>query len=111
MSNDPAPAARLASQLEALNRQRHQDQNKLCLLALERLEEEISPDSRTVGLAGQGWPRGLLGLAASKVAEVTGKPTVLFSLEGAQAVGSGRSAGKFNLYSALNELRHLFISF
>ena len=111
LADEAASANRLAAQLEALNRQRHQDQGKLCQEAFERLEAEISPDSNTVVLGGEGWPRGLLGLAASKVAEMTGKPTVLFSLEGDQAVGSGRSAGRFNLYAALNELRHLFISF
>jgi len=111
LAEDEAPAALLAARLEELNRTRHQGQNKLCAEALERLEEEISPDSRTVVLGGEGWPRGLLGLAASRVAENTGKPTVLFSLDGDQAVGSGRSAGNFNLYSALNELRHLFLSF
>lgn len=111
LADDEALAARLALQLEELNRARHQGQSRLCLEALERLEGEIFPDSRTVVLGGEGWPRGLLGLAASRVAEATGKPTVLFSLEGEMAVGSGRSAGNFNLYSALNELRHLFVSF
>lgn len=111
LAEDESLAARLALKLEELNRARHQGQSKLCIEALERLEDEIFPDSRTVVLGGEGWPRGLLGLAASRVAEATGKPTVLFSLEGELAVGSGRSAGNFNLYSALNELRHLFISF
>ncbi|MDL2260402.1 single-stranded-DNA-specific exonuclease RecJ, partial [Deltaproteobacteria bacterium OttesenSCG-928-K17] len=111
MAADGAAAADLAAKLEDLNRERHLGQNKLCAEALERLEEEISPDSRTVVLGGEGWPRGLLGLAASKVAEVAGKPTVLFSLAEGLAVGSGRSAGNFNLYAALNELRDMFISF
>ncbi len=112
LAEDEDEAARLAARLEDLNRERHQGQNSLCAEALERLELEISPDSRTVVLAGEGWPRGLLGLAASRVAEATRKPTVLFSLEdNGLAVGSGRSAGNFNLYRALDGLRDLFISF
>lgn len=111
LADEEPEAARLALRLEELNKQRHQGQNKLCAEALERLEEEISPDSRTVVLAGLNWPKGLLGLAASRVAENTGKPTVLLSLAEGRAVGSGRSAGNFNLYEALNELRHLFVSF
>ena len=111
LAEEDNQANRLAAKLEELNRERHQGQSRLCAEALERLEAEISPDSRTVVLSGENWPRGLLGLAASRVAEATSKPTVLFSLENGLAVGSGRSAGNFNLYGALNEMRHLFISF
>ncbi|MDR1044264.1 MAG: single-stranded-DNA-specific exonuclease RecJ [Candidatus Adiutrix sp.] len=111
LAEEGGQAERLAARLEELNRQRHQGQNKLCAEALERLEAEISPGSRTVVLGGRDWPKGLLGLAASRVAENTGKPTVLFNLDGPLAVGSGRSAGNFNLYRALNGLRHLFTSF
>jgi single-stranded-DNA-specific exonuclease len=78
---------------------------------LERLELEISPDRRTVVLADPDWPRGLLGLAAARVAETVRKPTVLFRLENGLAVGSGRSYGCFNLYQALESLRPLFRSF
>lgn len=111
LAEEEKGAARLALKLEDLNRERHQGQSRLCAEALERLEMECSPDCRTVVLAGEGWPPGLLGLAASKVAESTGKPTVLFSLDQDLAVGSGRSSGNFNLYRALDEMRHFFISF
>jgi single-stranded-DNA-specific exonuclease len=104
-------ADRLAGQLDDLNNQRYQGQNRLCREVTERLELEISPDRRTVVLADADWPRGLLGLAASRVAETLRKPTVLFRLENGLAVGSGRSYGRFNLYKALDGLRPLFISF
>lgn len=108
--NQPEAQA-LAIHLGKLNQERYQGQRKLSEEVLERLEVEISPGSRTAVLAGYGWPRGLLGLAASRVAELHQKPTVLFSIEDGLAVGSGRSAGNFNLYKALNEHRHLFIRF
>ena len=104
-------AYRLAGHLDDLNHQRYQGQNRLCREVAERLELEISPDRRTVVMADEGWPRGLLGLAASRVAETVRKPTVLFRLENGLAVGSGRSYGRFNLFQALEGLRPLFISF
>ena len=104
-------AARLAVQLDDLNRQRYQGQNNLCREVLERLELETSPDRRTVVLADPNWSRGLLGLAAARVAENLHKPAVLFRLENGLAIGSGRSYGSFNLYRALESLRPLFISF
>jgi len=111
LSEDEESAAKLAVHLEKLNQKRYQGQNRLCQEALEKLEVEISPNSRTVVLGEKDWPRGLLGLAASRVAETTRKPTVLFSLEGILAVGSGRSAGNFNLYRALSHLEPMFTSF
>jgi len=104
-------AGRLADQLDDLNHQRYQGQNRLCREVVERLELEISPDRRTVVMADADWPRGLLGLAASRVSETVRKPTVLFRLENGLAVGSGRSYGRFNLFQALEGLRPLFISF
>ncbi|MDR2726083.1 MAG: single-stranded-DNA-specific exonuclease RecJ [Candidatus Adiutrix sp.] len=101
----------LAAQLDDLNHQRYQGQNRLCREVSERLELEVSPDRRTVVLADPDWPRGLLGLAAARVSETVRKPTVLFRLENGLAVGSGRSYGGFNLYQALEGLRPLFLSF
>ena len=111
LAEEAGEAVKLAGKLEELNRQRHQNQNKLCEEALERMETEIPSGRRTVVLAGENWPRGLLGLAASRVAEATQKPTVLLSLENGLAIGSGRTAGSFNLYKALETARHLYISF
>jgi single-stranded-DNA-specific exonuclease len=104
-------ADRLAARLDDLNQERYQGQNRLCRAVSERLELEISPDRRTVVLADPDWPRGLLGLAAARVAETVRKPTVLFRLENDLAIGSGRSYGNFNLYQALEGLRPLFLSF
>ena len=111
LTKDFAQAGRLALKLEKINQERYKLQGRLFEEALERLEMEISSDSRTVVLAGNDWPRGLLGLAASRLVEASQKPTVLLSIEDGLAVGSGRSAGNFNLYGALRELEHLFISF
>jgi len=111
MAETDEQAGRLAVQLDDLNHQRYKGQNDLCREVLERLELEISPERRTVVLAGSDWSRGLLGLAASRVAEKLRKPTVLFRLENGLAVGSGRSYGGFNLYRALEGLRPLFVSF
>ena len=111
LCEDEAKAVQLATRLEEINRQRQAGQRRLCDEALERLELEVQSTSRVVVLAGEHWPRGLLGLAASRVAEAAQKPTVLFSLDNGLAVGSGRTAGSFNLYRALSGLQHLFKSF
>ncbi|MDR2612341.1 MAG: DHH family phosphoesterase, partial [Deltaproteobacteria bacterium] len=110
ITEDPRRARELAESLEAINRDRYESQKRLLEKALGQLEAEGGPEGRTVVLAGEGWPRGLLGLVASRVAEVTRRPTVLLSLEGDLAVGSGRGAPGFDLYEALCGARGLCLS-
>jgi single-stranded-DNA-specific exonuclease len=110
VTEDPRRAEELARTLDDLNRRRYDAQARLVEEALEILEAEVPSSSRTVVLARPGWPRGLLGLAASKVAERSGRPTVLFSVSDGVAVGSGRTAGSFNLFEALSKTRDLCLS-
>jgi single-stranded-DNA-specific exonuclease len=112
MASDPARAEELAERLETLNRDRIKNQTALLEEALEKLadEELESSQRRTVVLAGDGWPKGLLGLAATKVAEITHRPTIIFGVENGEAVGSGRGVAGFNLFAALEPLRDLCVS-
>ncbi|MDR2349705.1 MAG: hypothetical protein LBF41_03615, partial [Deltaproteobacteria bacterium] len=112
-TDDPERAGTLADKLEELNKTRYLGQMKLletANAALDVLEGGPDAPERTVVLAGEGWPRGLLGLVASRVAEHSRKPTILFSLEGDFATGSGRSVAGFNLFRALEETRGLCVS-
>ncbi|MDR3203372.1 MAG: single-stranded-DNA-specific exonuclease RecJ [Deltaproteobacteria bacterium] len=104
-TQDPRQAEELAKHLDSINRQRYESQRILVEEAFELLEGEIRKESRTVVLAAEGWPKGLLGLAASKVAEKSGKPTIMFCLEDGFCVGSGRTAGGFDLFAALSLIR------
>jgi single-stranded-DNA-specific exonuclease len=108
-SDDPAEAARIALSLDRLNRERFQGQARLTQEALGALERK-GRGGPTVVLWGDSWPKGLLGLAASRVAELSRRPTVLFSVEGGVAVGSGRSAPGFDLLKALGHARGLCLS-
>jgi single-stranded-DNA-specific exonuclease len=98
-------ASRLAEELDLLNKTRYDTQAVLVEEALEILEQEIKSDALTVVLAHEGWPKGLLGLAASRVAEKSGRPTIMLTLEDDLAIGSGRTIGGFNLFEALSKVR------
>ncbi|MDR3135561.1 MAG: single-stranded-DNA-specific exonuclease RecJ, partial [Deltaproteobacteria bacterium] len=103
-------ASRLVEELESLNKIRYDTQAELVVEALELLNHQCQADAMTVILAKDGWPKGLLGLGASRVAERTGKPTILFSIEEGQAIGSGRTAGTFDIFEALSKIRDLCLS-
>jgi single-stranded-DNA-specific exonuclease len=110
ISDDSRSAGILAGRLEELNKSRYEGQTRLFNAAMEKYNELDFRDKRTVVLAGEGWPKGLLGLAASKLAEITRKPVVLLNLEDGIAGGSGRSAPGFDLFTALSAARGCCIS-
>ncbi|MDR0620485.1 MAG: single-stranded-DNA-specific exonuclease RecJ [Deltaproteobacteria bacterium] len=110
LTNSPVAGARLADELENINKFRFESQANLLEDALELMEHECPPDSRTVVLCKEGWQKGVLGLAASRVVEKFGKPTILMTIKGDQATGSGRTVGNFDLFAALSKVRHLCVS-
>ena len=52
--------------------------------------------------AHQAWPAGVIGLVASRLVSMYGKPSLLFHYgNDGRARGSGRSIAAFNLFEAL----------
>jgi single-stranded-DNA-specific exonuclease len=72
-------------------------------LLKEALDRACACDAPILVLEGEDWHHGVLGIVAARVTEVTGKPTILLSLEGERARGSGRSASSLDLRAALSE--------
>ena len=52
-------------------------------------------------LASEGWHQGVIGIAASRLAEEFGLPCVMICVDGEMGKGSCRSYGDFNLFDAL----------
>ena len=77
-------------------------QARLVTEVLARLERGFDPDRQAVvveaGEAAEGWHRGVLGIAASRVAEQVRRPVLLFSRDGDVVAGSGRTFGSTPLY-------------
>ncbi len=59
-------------------------------------------DAPALVLAGEGWHPGVVGIAASRLAERHFRPTVLLSVDGERAKGSARSIPGFDLVAALD---------
>lgn len=110
LTPDADQAARLAADLEEINKERRRLQERVYQDAA-RMIEESGVTRKAIVLAKAGWPRGVVGLAASRLAEQFGLPAVLMEVDGGLARGSARSARGFNLFGALNKLRDLMIRF
>ncbi|MEP7213797.1 MAG: single-stranded-DNA-specific exonuclease RecJ [Acidobacteriota bacterium] len=102
-------ARRLAALLDSRNRERQQVQQKITDLAL--LEAANSASRSFVVVAGEGWHRGVIGLAASRIAERLHRPTIVLSIEDGFAHGSARSIADFHLVNALESCSELFEQF
>lgn len=108
-TRDSAEAMRLANHLDARNEERKTVQQQIIDLAVAELKDP--KDCYVAVIAGEGWHRGVIGIAASKIAERLNRPCVVFSIDGELAHGSGRSIQAYHLLNGLTECSDLFEKF
>lgn len=106
MSDDFDECCCLAQELEAVNEHRRAIESELSEVARAKAEE-IYKGQRILVVAGDGWHEGVKGIVASRLVGEYGVPTLLFSIVGDEARGSGRSVGNVNLYDALTSVSDL----
>jgi len=106
-------ARRLAEHLDTRNRERMEAQREIFNRAVEEFESGADRESQTHAavIAGDGWHRGVIGLAASKIAERLNRPCVVISLDGEIGHGSARSIEAYHLYNGLESCRDLLEKF
>lgn len=98
-------ARKLAEMLDSRNRERQKVQLEITKLAL--FESEGLLDKKFVVVAGKGWHRGVIGLAASRIAEKLHRPTIVLSIEDGIAHGSARSIASYHLLNGLDSCAEL----
>ena len=102
LSDDATSSAALASSLEAYNRDRQRLQGAVFDEAIAQIESDQALFRRDVIVThGEGWHKGVLGIAASKIADRYGKPAIVISFSEGLGVGSARSVEGFHLNEAL----------
>jgi len=108
-TRDSVEARRLAEHLDARNEERKTVQQQIIDLALAELGD--SKDAKVAVIEGSGWHRGVIGIAASKIAERLNRPCVVLSIDGEVAHGSGRSIEAYHLLNGLTACADLFEKF
>ncbi|MBU2550156.1 MAG: single-stranded-DNA-specific exonuclease RecJ [Proteobacteria bacterium] len=111
MTREADRAASLARMLEQTNIQRRRLHAEMVRQALGMIEAEGADPGKAIVLWRQGWHRGVVGLAASKLVERFCRPVILMSVEDGWAHGSGRSVEGFNIYVALDRCRDVLTRF
>src|SRR5437762_9912014 len=108
-ASDKEEARRLAEHLDTRNRERMEMQREIFNRAIEEFESS-GTDLRlcyAAVIAGDGWHRGVIGLAASKIAERLHRPCVVISFDGDLGHGSARSIEAYHLFDGLTTCRDL----
>ncbi|MEA2937264.1 MAG: single-stranded-DNA-specific exonuclease [Alphaproteobacteria bacterium] len=109
LHGDPTEAARLAAELDRLNRERQVievatvAQAEAEAMAALGLEEK----GAVVVTAGEGWHPGVVGLVAARLKEKFGRPAFAIALEpGGIGTGSGRSIAGVDLGRVIRQAVH-----
>jgi single-stranded-DNA-specific exonuclease len=99
LTEDPARAAQIARELDAANAERRRIERRIRFEA-EAQMAELGERGAYV-LAGESWHPGVIGIVASRLVEISGRPVVMVALEGERGRGSGRSIEAFDLLGGL----------
>ncbi len=112
MTPDPERARVLARCLEAHNRARQQEEEKIRNEATRMLEENFSPTTdHVIVLGSRTWHPGVVGIVASLLMRRYHKPTFIISLdEHGVGKGSGRSVPGVSLVQAIHHCADTLIS-
>ena len=104
LEENPAEAARIAAELDRLNRDRQQiEQVTLAQAEAEALAAlGLEEKGAVIVTAAEGWHPGVVGLVAARLKERYGRPAFAIALEaGGTGTGSGRSIAGVDLGRAV----------
>jgi len=100
----------LAGILDSRNRERQKVQQQITEFALQEYIDNGGSAKQThvAVVAGDGWHRGVIGLAASKITDKLNRPSIVISIEDGVGHGSARSIANYHLLQGLDSCSDLF---
>src|SRR3989344_5224184 len=101
VTDNQAEAEVLAESINQTNQQRQQLTEQNTREARQQIANQ--KDEGLLVAIGDGWPTGILGLVAGRLADKCNKPTLVISHFAGELIGSGRSVEPFNITKALQQ--------
>ena len=106
---DADRARLLAGKLDRLNAERQEEEQRILLSIEERIAGDPALcEAYCIVVDGEGWHRGVIGIAAARIVERYHRPSIVISRDGEEAHGSGRSIRPFHLLEAVESSSALF---
>ena len=76
-----------------------------------KLSDKYHDNLNSLVLYDENWTKGVVGIVASRLAEIYVRPTIVLTSDGEYATGSARSAADFDIYKAIESCRDLLENF
>jgi len=103
-TGDAEEARGIAHRLDLLNRERQTIESGVLEAARARADA-FAADGGAVVVAGEGWHPGVIGIVASRLKEVYGRPVCVVAVADGVGKGSGRSVEGFDLGAVVIDAR------
>ena len=107
-------AYQIAETLDSYNNLRKKTEMDIYLEASAHLREQLNSEGVLDGaavVAGEKWHMGVIGIVASRLSRDYFRPSVVLSIDGDTAFGSGRSVGDISLIDLLNDTSEYLIRY
>lgn len=103
-------ASEIATELISVNAERRRVEQGVEQNAKAELKA-LGDDHPAVVVAGEDWHPGVVGIVASRLVKMTGRPSVVIALDGDMGKGSARSVPGLDLHAAIGETADLLEGF
>ncbi|MBQ2661552.1 MAG: single-stranded-DNA-specific exonuclease RecJ [Clostridia bacterium] len=110
-SESESETEEIAEKLNKLNASRQDEEAKICTDVIDIIEKTDLSDAYSVILKSEKWHQGVIGIAASRIAEKYYRPAILFSEHDGVVTGSARSIPDVDIYNALERVKTHFSRF
>lgn len=112
LTKDEIIATEIAAQLSEDNKNRQEIEKSILEEVLDYIEGNPHLKyKRIMVIGGNGWHQGVIGIVASRVKDIYGKPVIIITTDGDSAKGSGRSIEGFSLIDAITSCKDLLTHF
>lgn len=112
-TKDAMEGLTLAQELESLNKERADIQNKIWDEVRLRVEQGIAKGiyQNAIVVADANWHEGVVGIVASRVTETFHRPAIVMAIREDHAKGSARSYAGTDVLAAIRECAGLLLGF
>ena len=111
ITDSPDEAARIAAQLDTVNRERQAVEEGIWGTARELCLKEDLANTGAFILSSEDWHPGVIGIVASRIVDEFYRPAALISVKDGVGKGSARSIPGFDLYQGLTACSDLLLGY
>lgn len=105
LTNRVQEAEKITQRLNEYNLERQQIEKRIFDEVEEIIQKSEEKNLPCIVLEKENWHHGVIGIVSSKITDMYFKPSILMSIEGDIAKGSGRSIPGFDLHEALENCK------